>query len=307
MYATLLLAATLLLGTPAAAPDGADVQVTLANGDVLRGKLLASSAQVVVLEHAVLGRLTLARGALAAPGAPPPPPAPTTGAPVVPAPAAAPPSPWSGSIDLGLNGSGGNTDEDKLRLSLKVRHDDAEGIWDGGVLYRRDESNGAVSSDQRFLEGRYSWKLPESDWGPFVQGSHEVDRFKDFDSRTGLGGGAAYTHRDDETALLISRYGLGFVQTSGGSDDGTTPEGILGLDYERQVDELTRFVSLLELLPDLSDGGEYRARADLALEWNLDATSEWMLRLGLGGDYDSTPGTAGSTDVEYYLSLGRRF
>ncbi|MHC4845833.1 MAG: DUF481 domain-containing protein, partial [Planctomycetota bacterium] len=213
-----------------------EVRIPLVNGDVLTAAWLSSTADSVTVAHPVLGVMTLTRAQLAlAPGAPltaeglavppEPPPGPTA---VV--------SPWSGSIDFGVNGSSGNTDEQDARAELKLRHEDDEGLWDSRVLFQRSESGGAATADRRFLESRYTWDLQDSRWGPFVQGSFETDRFKDFDSRVSAGGGVAYTHRDDETTRLVTRYGLAVVATTGGMDDGTSPEAILGLDYGRRID-----------------------------------------------------------------------
>ena len=296
-----------------AAPQGGGVlvELPLANGDRIRGTLIESNDYRVTIEHPVLGWLTLPRTALALPAdapltadalaAPPPPPP-------EPPPAPEPePSPWSGSFDFGLTGSSGNTDEGALHSELKLRRKDDAGTFDARLQLDREETDGSVTADRRFAESRYTWEVPDSPWGPFAQGSWEDDRFKDFDDRYSVGGGAAYTHRDDEQMRLVSRYGLGVVTTSGGDEDGTSPEAILGLDFERQLDERKRFTSLVELLPDLSELGEYRARLDAALEWDVDDQQLWRMKLGASANHDSTPGDADETDVYYFLSLGRKF
>jgi len=290
---------------------GATVQVTLVNGDVLTGVLVARTSERIVIDHALLGRVFLDPAAIRT--APPPaePPAPVV-APLA-APAVPPPAPedeasaWDGTVDLGADVSTGNTDTADFRLGVDARREDEETQTDLSFVYRYRTEDGEATEDERALSGRYQWLEPDSAWRTFVEASWERDRFKDFDARVRLGGGRAYAFHDTDETQMIGRTGLGVTKEIGAPDEDLMLQGILGFDYEHQLAERQRFVSGVTLYPTLDDLGEYQAQGRALWELRVSETDPWALRLGVETKYDSDPGDAGTTDVNYFASLGYRF
>lgn len=289
---------------------GETVQITLSNGDVLTAVVVSWAPDLVVVDHALLGRVLIAPAAItstAAPGAPPPAAAAAPITLTTAEPAAEEPSPWSGIVDLGGDVNTGNTDTSDFRAAVETRRKDEMTQLDLSFAYRYKTEDEATTEDNRLLGVRHQWLDPGTAWRTFLEGSFEQDRFKDFDSRIRVGAGRAYAFHDTPETQMIGRAGLGAVQEDGGPDEHVMLEGILGFDYEQQIAERQRFISGVSLYPSLDEVGEYQAKGRAIWELQVSETEPWALRLGIESEYDSEPGDASSTDLHYFASLGYRF
>src|SRR5688572_19709969 len=115
---------------------GTPVQATLKSGEILDGTIKERKKDGIVIEHPLLGPITIPESALqtlVATGEAPPPPPP-------------PPRPgffqaWSGGIDLGLAGSSGNTERLSLRAGINGKRNDTflETSFDARYIYATEE------------------------------------------------------------------------------------------------------------------------------------------------------------------------
>src|SRR5262245_18034866 len=100
-----------LLALPVHAQDvfqeGKPLTVALMNGDKISGILESADTNNLVIKHDILGTITIPRAVMK---------------PVTP-PEVKPVVPWSGSFDLSLSGSEGNTDTQIFRTELDIKHD----------------------------------------------------------------------------------------------------------------------------------------------------------------------------------------
>ncbi|MHC5211277.1 MAG: DUF481 domain-containing protein [Planctomycetota bacterium] len=295
--ALLMLAA---LASPALSQDtfqeGTTITVELMNGDTITGLLLEADGARLVIQHDIFGRMEVPRASIKL--SPPEPPE-------------EPETPWSGKYDLSLTGSGGNTETQNFRTGLEVRHDDEEALDVFTIWYLRTENDGATTAEQGFAQLRHEWKLEDSKWRPFVQGSFETDHFKDYDTRTSLAGGVAYPCIEGDVHNLTGRAGAGVSKKDGVSDPTvkeTNYELLIGWDYFWTISEESAFSCVGDVYPSINESGEFRAVTKLAWETKLDEDSAWFVKLGLDTFYDSVPGAGkSSTDNNYYVGLGRAF
>jgi putative salt-induced outer membrane protein YdiY len=293
------LALLLLLAPGAAAQDvfqeGTTITVELMNGDKLTGILLEADEPMLVIQHDVFGRMEIPRASIK-PAAP---------APVEPV------TEWSGKFDLALSGSEGNTDNQNFRAGVDGKHETDEGIDTLSAWYTRATSDGDTDAEKLFSLYRHEWKLTDSKYRPFVQGSFESDKFTDYDARSAVAAGVAYPCIDGEVHKVTSRLGAGASYKSGVEDDDTERlnyEGLVGLDWLWKVSETHSFSLITDVYPSLNNTPEYRSVSRAAYEIKVDPASAWYIKLGVDHYYDSDPGEdSRSADYNYFVGLGRAF
>ncbi|MDP1660489.1 MAG: DUF481 domain-containing protein [Phycisphaerales bacterium] len=307
----------------AAAPAGhtlpaSQTVVTLTNGDVLRGELV-SRGETVVIEHPVLGRLTLAlsdvadvrtmtaanagkatAAAQAAAAKVPPPPA--------------PPDPvsfwkgWNGSIALGANGASGNSESQSIRAEAGLLRETSKTKTAVGLVYSHATSDGSTSNDNARLDARNDW-LPQDGAAlrPFIQAAAEYDRFQDWDYRLSAAVGVGYELIKDDKTLLLPRVGLGLAREVGGTDNRLHVEGLLGVDFTYEIDERSKFFSSADSFWVLDSFPDYRLLLRAGYEVVIDPSSKLSLKLGVEDKYDSTPDGRERNDFAYFVLLNYGF
>ncbi|MED5331153.1 MAG: DUF481 domain-containing protein [Planctomycetota bacterium] len=269
---------------------GSVVVIELANGDSLSGTVISSDDQTLVLKHAVLGVLEIPRSSLA------------------PVTLSTPNGLWEGSFTTSVNGARGNADNGSRRFGLDLTRENEKTLDTVTTLLRQATSDGDKTEDRFHGEIRREWLLAPSPWSPFVQGSVQFDEFTDWDRRLGVTGGVGYEILASEKERLVARGGLGVRQEEGGEKDGWAPEMLLGIDWDRTLDERQRWGAHLDLFPNLEDSDDYRAVSGAFYETLLGLSTTWSLKAGVDHFYDAEPGDAKHPwDYNYYLGLGFRF
>lgn len=318
---TLALAST-LFGQPAdpVAPPAPASQavVTLTNGDVLRGALVSQNESIVI-EHPVLGRLTLARSDVASVRAmtaadagkataaaqaaaakvPPPPP---------------PPDPdsfwkgWKGSIALGANGASGNSESQSIRSEVGLLRETSRTKTGFGLIYNHATSDGRTSTDNARFDARNDW-LPKEGarLRPFVQATAEYDHFQEWDYRLSAAAGVGYELIKDDKFLLLPRVGLGLAREIGGADNRLHVEGLLGVDFSYAIDERSKLFSSADSFWVLDAYPDYRLLLRAGYDVVIDPSNNLSLKLGVEDRYDSAPDGRDRNDFVYFVLLNYGF
>jgi putative salt-induced outer membrane protein YdiY len=332
------LAATLVLalaGLPALAQDaapptlesqaiGAPVNVTLKTGEVLRGAFAGVSEGKAIIDHPVLGRVSFPLSELAGwtPVAPVPageaPPPVVVPAPAEPAKAPPPPPPpapdsffegWTGGVELGLNGSSGNTERMNVRAGLTAERKTEETETTFGFVYSYATDDGDESENRAQVDLRNDWLLgKDSPWRIYALGRIEYDTFQDWDWRTSAFVGVGYQFIKTEKTSLIGRVGIGASKEFGGDDNRITPELNFGADFEHKFTDTQKMFASLDYYPSLLNFSDYRLVGKAGYEILLDAESGLSLKLGVEDRYDSSPGEdSNRNDIDYFALMVFKF
>lgn len=214
---------------------------------------------------------------------------------------------WEGSVEAGLNGTTGNSENFNFRLGLNAARltDDMETRYD--ALYRYNTSEGEDTAN-RFETGlRNDWLFEDSPWRLFAQGRYEFDEFQDWDHRISGFAGVGYEFIDNDTTTLVGRAGLGGALTIGGNDEDFTPEALLGLDFTHKFDDSQQIALGTEVFPSLDPIGDYRVNSYADYTVTVNPDTNMFLKLGVMHRWDSDPGDARRSDLDYYLTLGWGF
>ena len=269
---------------------------SLVNGDRISGTLVERTNERLVLDHPVLGRLTfhpdqLAKSDTARELAPADPPAPR-------------PEGTKRRIEVGVNGTSGNSRNNHWRLGFRQRNENQKREYLFSTAYQRASNEGEVEENDFFAELTYDWFIPDSQWFRFARGRYDWNEFEDWDSRLSANGGAGYRFYSGNIFDLSGRTGLGTTQTFGGSEDGVEIEALLGADGDWQVNGTQRLEFANTLYFRMEDPGTFRNLTSLSWILKVDRLSGMDLKLGIENEYESrTAGDARANDLKYDFSL----
>jgi putative salt-induced outer membrane protein YdiY len=296
----------LLLLVVCAAPGvaGAD-SVALDNGDVLQGTVVSQDADRIVLDHPVLGRLDVpaARVRATARGDEPLP---------------APPEPhrpgllgtgwlrgWDRSLELGVSGAEGNTDNFDLVGALRADYEDGDYRWDFSARYFYSTADNEATKNQGRAKIVRDWLFPGHRWFAYAQGRYDYDQFEAWDHRVSLGAGPGYDILQREELKLRARTGLFVTRTFGSPGrDEIAPEAAFGGEVIWKPGGRHELSAATMLFADLRDTGELRNVTSAA--WKILVAEEQGLsvQIGIDNEWESdVRRTEDENDLTYYGSV----
>lgn len=218
---------------------------------------------------------------------------------------------WVRTIEFGLNGSSGNTENLSIRGIFQTERttDQLRTLFRARYLYSEDDGN--ESENEGRLRAENDWLFPGERYFIFAFGVYEFDEFQDWDQRIQLFAGLGYDFLKERALLesgadrasLKGRLGTGAVREFGGEDDTWHPEALLGLDFFWQITERNSFAAGTEVFPVLDDLGEFRAINYATYDILLSDDTDLRLRLGVEHEYDSDSGDAKENDVKYFVTI----
>lgn len=216
---------------------------------------------------------------------------------------------WKGGIELGLNGSEGNTERFNFRAGANAGRKTERFDTKFGFVYSYGREDSADTENKFLAEGRNDWLFKNSPWRVFAKSTFEYDDFQDWDVRVTAHGGVGYAFIEDDKTLLLGRVGLGFAREFGGEDNAIKFEGLLGADFSRQLTERQKISASVDYYPEIApELGPYRIEAKAAYEILVDPETKMTLKLGVLDRYDSNPGEGFErNDFEYFALLAWSF
>lgn len=212
---------------------------------------------------------------------------------------------WKRSVDLGLNGSEGNSQNFSGRGALNTVRTAEDMVTKAGInyVYGTSDSKKNKSRGEAFI--RNDWVITDSKWGFFAQGKLEYDEFQEWDFRASFVVGPSYQLIKNDTTSLKLRAGLGGSYAWGGTvKEEFRPEAMLGADFEHKLSERQKITAFVEYYPSLDEFPDYRLVAGAGWELLVDPESNMFLKAGILDRYDSnTKAPNKKNDFEYFLTL----
>ena len=205
---------------------------------------------------------------------------------------------WSGSLEVGVNGSEGNSTNFNLHTGFDVDRQTAAGVLEIDFDYTKVTSSNVKIEHHALLDIEHKW-LSETRFSCFVHLAYDYDEFKSFDSRISANAGAAYHLIDTAVTELLTRLGAGFSREIGGPVNDIVPEAVLGLQIKRQLSDRQQLQAEFEYLPDWSRLTNFRLETDVGWEILLDEQRQLSLKFELNDRYDNTPIGLRANDLTY--------
>lgn len=277
---------------------------------------LMAAALVVVTRGALAAPIPLRLDdRLAAPDQPSPPPLSPTPPQELHAPTATngpawktPEQRWRGSVELGANGSAGNSENFAFRGGLGARRATDRLDTAAKLEYAYATSDGERTKNRGQAEARNDWKLKDSRRTIFALARAEYDEFQDWDWRLSAFVGPGYRFVQDDARLLRGRIGAGLTREIGGARHDLIPEGLAGLDFEWRLTGHSKWFSTAEVYPSFKDASQYRALLRAGLEVLLDEDARLTLKIGAEDRYQSVPGEGKKrNDLDYFALISWNF
>ena len=214
---------------------------------------------------------------------------------------------WTNHGEIGLDGSDGNSDTLAIQTGLELKRATDNDTFALDFDYRFVTSQDMTTEDNGRLNLDYDRLFVDSQWSWFGKYGMEWDKFKAFDLRLNLNGGAGYHWIRNDRTTFVSRFGAGASKEIGAPDDGWTPEAVLGFDGEHRINRYHKVKGKFDYFPAWDDFSDYRLVADLGWEILLDDDENLSLKLAATDRYDSTPQGAEPNDLYYSLLLLFKF
>ena len=216
-------------------------------------------------------------------------------------------SPWSGSVDLGLSGSEGNSQIIKLWTAADLKYDGPEDYFIFNVFYGLTQQDGVLGENKVLATARNEYPFAEAlFWYSQIQ--FEYDEFRLIDQRLGMHSGISTIGYRDDLLHIRLRAGLGASREIGQESSQWRPEAQFGFDYEYKLTERTKFVATADYYPDVDEFANYRIRGRAFFDILIDPGLGLALRVGALDRYDARPGKGiKKNDLDYFLTLVVRF
>lgn len=286
--------------------------VELVTGDVLHGTVAEQSDSTVVLEHPVLGKVTLPADQVKAvtldgdetddTQAPPPEPAPVVEEKPHPLSQRLLPG-WDKHFELGFTGTDGNTQTSTLRVAFNAIRENDEERTKLAVFHNRAEDDGERTRNEAAAEAVHDWLMPGSPWFKFATGKLEYDEFTDWETRASAFVGVGKQVYDGPKNELIGRVGIGGSYEFDSINE-FVPEALLGLEWVHHINGKQKLTGYATVFPDLDEFGESRTLAGAAWTIAIDEGEGLSLKFGIDNEYESrTESDAKHNDVKYYGAL----
>lgn len=213
---------------------------------------------------------------------------------------------WSFMAGVDVTGSDGNTENFGTVLSFGAKLEGPEDRLDLYGSYRYKETEGLRTEDEQKGGIRYTSFFTDK-WGWFVREELERDTFEGIDFRSTSAAGATYRFIEQERLDLEGSAGLSYRYESY-SDPAQDSDGFPGLDFGLNLDwqfaDWGRLVSNLNYIPSVDDFADYLIEHESGVNIPLDSSDFWVLRFGIGHNYNSSPsGGREKLDTTYFIRL----
>ena len=211
--------------------------------------------------------------------------------------------PWEGNVELGMNGTDGNSETFNIRLGVTAKHKTDTFVRSLQFTTIQKSANGVTTANTALLDGRLEWPMPGSRWNYFIHGLAEYDEFKAFDARVSGDTGFGYEWIQNDATTFITRTGLSASNEIGGPDSTVHPELLFGAEYKHKFDKTHSISFKADYFPDVTEFSDFRLNSQAS--WEIALAQAWglSLKLSIIDRYDSTPQGARPNDLDYSTLL----
>lgn len=305
---TLPLTLLALTSSPLLAAD--QTTLSLRSGEIVVGEIKQLTSTSAVIVHPELGELTIDRERIVA-AEPPLSPIEQT-----PPPAPAPAEPgywetWKSRVELGFNGSSGNTESANVRFILTLTNDRPDSNTAVTFAFNYSERNGNKTAQRTDLNARHEWRFDHARQFLWISGRVELDEHQTWDARLGTALGVGDKLIDSDATKLNARLGLGASRELGSAGSFTPELAVFALDANHKINATTSAYANFEFNPDFrADAhGDYRSTTKAGCEIALDPATGGQTKLRLGAEhrYDSRQPSDRANVLDYFIVLGFTF
>jgi putative salt-induced outer membrane protein YdiY len=214
-----------------------------------------------------------------------------------------PPKIWDGNMELGVNGTDGNTETLNIRIGGKVRRKTEANEFKTDITYLRTSSNSVETANRGLGDFRYEHFFADSPWTVFSHANLEYDEFQAWNARLGLDAGMGYRFIKTDDTTLTGRLGAGTSRKFGGDDLEWKPEAVFGAEFDHKISNRQKISMSTDYRPSFDDWGDSHMVTKASWQAMLDDASRLSLKLSATDRYNSIPQGRKPNDVDYGITL----
>jgi putative salt-induced outer membrane protein YdiY len=211
---------------------------------------------------------------------------------------------WKGRINVGGNGTRGNSRTDNIRIEGEAIARQQQNRWTLSGVFDRGKDLDTVTRKNWRGSGKYDLFINPR-WYGYSLATIEADEFRDIDRRTTIGAGIGHQLIDTERTHLALEGGLNYVRTDfEQAPDESYPALRWALKYDQRLfgTDMEVFHNH-EVLADITDVERTFVRSQTGLR--LPLLRRLMATAQLNVDYDNKPAPGKvKSDRVYLFTLG---
>jgi putative salt-induced outer membrane protein YdiY len=280
-------------------------ELLLRSGDRLTGTIVERGADLVILDHEVLGRMEVPVDELISSG--------MSDAQrdlyyhtALAALQDVAEKEWKSHIEFGAGGSFGNSDTQNLNAAFHTKREDDDDATTIDAKYFFGTSDGDRTDNRFSADILQDWFFPDSPWLFFATGRYDYDEFNSWEHRVSAFGGFGYQLIKEDDKDLTLRAGLGASQEFNSPDEDLNFEALLGFDFNWTISEKQTFHLDSTIYPQLDDPSMYRTLTNANWAVVVDESSNLSLTVGVQHEYQSDV-AAGVEHNDLRVTAGLRF
>ncbi len=262
--------------------------IKLENGDVVRGEVIERTAERIVIQHAVFGRLEIPTSEISAdtlhPG--------IAGTSIL--------SGWDKNLSFGFSGSKGDTDEADVLAGLALEYSDERRFWQIDGRYELSYTDNDIDDHNARVTALRDFLFPGSRWFAFVYSEYDYDDFEAWKHRVSAGTGPGYQIIPEGRFRLAARAGP-FLTYEFGDENKARPEGAFGLFASWDIGDHNT-IRLRDVFLQTLNQWEYRNLSRLEWKVRVTATRGLGLKFGVENEYDSASEDS-KNNLRYFSAL----
>ncbi len=263
--------------------------ITLSTGETLNVNIIEQNDDAFVVEHEVLGVMTIPRNDVSSHHEVA---QPIDDSIVEPEQEQAKlDSPWSQRVTLGFGYQQSQFNSMDISSSYHAEKREGKNTLAIDVNYRFSESEDVRTTNWLATSIANTWHGQKDEWDVFTTLKFDWSEFQSWDQRLIVDGGFEFTllRTDDENspAFLKGRFGLGARQEFHSINEQLIPEGLLGLKFRWDVSDTQFLTADSTWFPDLEDAENYRVVTNAKWNMRIESLDNLQFSIGLHHEYDS--------------------
>ena len=212
-------------------------------------------------------------------------------------------SPWTVVLDVGLDGTQGNSNDFFGKAGTKADWKSDRREFRSSLSYKLDMNGQHIDEQTADLNLRHDWLFSDSRWRWWASNGWLYSSDEAWDVRGILGTGPGYQIIKNDRTDLLGRTGIGISREFGGDDDDVHPEWVIGYDWSHKLTDHWKLVWNSTYFQKIDDG-EFRFVTEANADYKFSNDHDIALRFGIKEMYNSDPDDGDShDDFSYWLSL----
>lgn len=210
----------------------------------------------------------------------------------------------SGKINIGLDISKGNSDNERIHLDGEMTARTKKNRFRAGGSFDRLKDSGIETEANTTAYMKYDHFL-DTKWYLSANTALTKDKYKDLNLRTLIGLAVGYQFLESEKTNLAVEAGLNYTNEDHiDQEDESYPAARWALNYDRYLfQDLTQFFHSHEIYFGLEDAEDINLRAQTGFRVPLVHTINASIQYNI--DWDNTPArNTKKTDEKYLFALG---